>query len=147
VIGSVATQHIYGLLFRLLWPLCAGRPMLRRTLPFAEDMQRASREQSAFCWVASPALLKRMGDNLDWPALRQVRRVFSSGGPLPAEDAQMLGERLACTRTCGADRRWRRAARRWPLHPARPAGSHRQAGGEAHFAADAGERTHRAPLH
>ena len=33
-------------------------------------MQRASREQPAFCWVASPALLKRMGDNLDWPALR-----------------------------------------------------------------------------
>ena len=68
--------------------------MLRRTLPFAEDMQRASREQSAFCWVASPALLKRMGDNLDWPALRQVRRVFSSGGPLPAEAAQLLRERL-----------------------------------------------------
>lgn len=68
--------------------------MLRRTLPFAEDMQRASREQSAFCWVASPALLKRMGDNLDWPALRQVRRVFSSGGPLPAEAAQLLWERL-----------------------------------------------------
>jgi 3-hydroxymyristoyl/3-hydroxydecanoyl-(acyl carrier protein) dehydratase len=94
VIGSVATQHIYGLLFRVLWPLCAGRLMLRRPLPFAEDMQRASREQPAFCWVASPALLKRMGDNLDWPALRQVRRVFSSGGPLPAEAAQLLWERL-----------------------------------------------------
>lgn len=94
VIGSVATQHIYGLLFRVLWPLCAGRPMLRRTLPFAEDMQRASREHPAFCWVASPALLKRMGDNLDWPALRQVRRVFSSGGPLPIEAAELLQQRL-----------------------------------------------------
>lgn len=94
VIGSVATQHIYGLLFRVLWPLCAGRPMLRRALPFAEDMQRASREQPAFCWVASPALLKRMGDNLDWPALRQVRRVFSSGGPLPIEAAELLQQRL-----------------------------------------------------
>jgi len=94
VIGSVATQHIYGLLFRVLWPLCAGRPFLRRALPFAEDMQRASREQRSFCWVASPALLKRMGDNLDWPALRQVCRVFSSGGPLPTEAGKLLQQRL-----------------------------------------------------
>ena len=94
IIGSVATQHIYGLLFRVLWPLCAGRPFMRRQLAFPEDLQRASREHPAFAWVASPALLKRMGDNLDWPALSAVRRVFSSGGALPAEAAQSLQQRL-----------------------------------------------------
>ncbi|MFV0453996.1 MAG: acyl-CoA synthetase family protein [Pseudomonas sp.] len=94
IIGSVAAQHIYGLLFRVLWPLCAGRPLLRRALPFPEDIQLASREQADFCLVASPALLKRMGDNLDWPALSRVRRVFSSGGPLPAEASQQLQQRL-----------------------------------------------------
>ncbi|RXU64752.1 AMP-binding protein [Pseudomonas protegens] len=94
IIGSVATQHIYGLLFRVLWPLCAGRPFVRRQLPFPEDLQRASRECPAFAWVASPALLKRMGDNLDWPALSPVRRVFSSGGALPAEAADSLQQRL-----------------------------------------------------
>ncbi|MGH8380510.1 AMP-binding protein [Pseudomonas sp.] len=94
IIGSVATQHIYGLLFRVLWPLCAGRPFLRQQLPFPEDLQRASREHPAFAWVASPALLKRMGDNLDWPALSRVRRVFSSGGELPANAAQALHQRL-----------------------------------------------------
>lgn len=94
VIGSVATQHIYGLLFRVLWPLCAGRPFVRKQLAFPEDLQRASREHSAFAWVASPALLKRMGDNLDWPALSAVRRVFSSGGALPAEAAHSLQQRL-----------------------------------------------------
>ena len=94
IIGSVATQHIYGLLFRVLWPLCAGRPFVRKQLAFPEDLQRASREHSAFAWVASPALLKRMGDNLDWPALSAVRRVFSSGGALPAEAAQRLHDRL-----------------------------------------------------
>jgi 3-hydroxymyristoyl/3-hydroxydecanoyl-(acyl carrier protein) dehydratase/acyl-CoA synthetase (AMP-forming)/AMP-acid ligase II len=94
IIGSVATQHIYGLLFRVLWPLCAGRPFLRRQLAFPEDLQRASREHPAFAWVASPALLKRMGDNLDWPALSAVRRVFSSGGALPFEAAQSLHRRL-----------------------------------------------------
>ena len=94
IIGSVATQHIYGLLFRVLWPLCAGRPFVRKQLAFPEDMQRASREHPAFAWVASPALLKRMGDNLDWPALSAVRRVFSSGGALPHEAAQSLYQRL-----------------------------------------------------
>ncbi|MFF7707615.1 AMP-binding protein [Pseudomonas sp. NPDC007930] len=94
VIGSVATQHIYGLLFRVLWPLCAGRATLRRQLPFAEDLQQASREHPAFAWVASPALLKRMGGNLDWPALAKVARVFSSGGALPASAAAELAERL-----------------------------------------------------
>jgi acyl-coenzyme A synthetase/AMP-(fatty) acid ligase/3-hydroxymyristoyl/3-hydroxydecanoyl-(acyl carrier protein) dehydratase len=94
IIGSVATQHIYGLLFRVLWPLCAARPFLRRQLAFPEDLQRASREHPAFAWVASPALLKRMGDNLDWPALSAVRRVFSSGGALPPEAAQSLHQRL-----------------------------------------------------
>ena len=94
IIGSVATQHIYGLLFRVLWPLCAGRPLVRKQLAFPEDVQRASREHSSFAWVASPALLKRMGDNLDWPALSTVRRVFSSGGALPLEAAQRLHQRL-----------------------------------------------------
>ncbi|MBI6900038.1 acyl-CoA synthetase family protein [Pseudomonas putida] len=94
IIGSVATQHIYGLLFRVLWPLCAGRGFERRQLPFPEDLQRASREHPAFAWVASPALLKRMGDNLDWPALSPVRRVFSSGGELPSVAAESLQQRL-----------------------------------------------------
>ncbi|WP_192563233.1 acyl-CoA synthetase family protein [Pseudomonas gozinkensis] len=94
ILGSVATQHIYGLLFRVLWPLCAGRPFLRKQLAFPEDLQRASREHPAFSWVASPALLKRMGDNLDWPALSAVRRVFSSGGALPADAAHSLQQRL-----------------------------------------------------
>ena len=94
LIGSVATQHIYGLLFRVLWPLCAGRTFLRKQLAFPEDLQRASREHPQFAWVASPALLKRMGDNLDWTALSQVRRVFSSGGALPPEAASSLWQRL-----------------------------------------------------
>ncbi len=94
IIGSVATQHIYGLLFRVLWPLCAGRSFVRQQLPFPEDLQRASREHTTFAWVASPALLKRMGDNLDWPSMRTVRRVFSSGGALPVEAAKSLHARL-----------------------------------------------------
>jgi acyl-coenzyme A synthetase/AMP-(fatty) acid ligase/3-hydroxymyristoyl/3-hydroxydecanoyl-(acyl carrier protein) dehydratase len=95
ILGSVATQHIYGLLFRVLWPLCAGRVFLRRAQPFPEDLQRESLATGTdFAWVASPALLKRMGNNLNWPALRAVRQVFSSGGALPSETAAELHELL-----------------------------------------------------
>ncbi|WP_137818672.1 acyl-CoA synthetase family protein [Pseudomonas sp. 2FG] len=169
IIGSVAAQHIYGLLFRVLWPLCAGRVFIRRAQPFPEDLQRASlslsylggcgsvasedeaRQKQArprslravneqaepvfnaascakpavasaapdFAWVASPALLKRMGDNLDWPALRRVRRVFSSGGALPLAAAQQLQANLGQwpTEIFGSSETggiaWRQGARLW----------------------------------
>ncbi|NWD50952.1 AMP-binding protein [Pseudomonas gingeri] len=119
VIGSVATQHIYGLLFRVLWPLCAGRTFVRTQLAFPEDLQRASRRHPQFAWVASPALLKRMGDNLDWPALSQVRRVFSSGGALPEDAAGSLQQRLQQwpTEILGSSETggiaWRQGARLW----------------------------------
>lgn len=119
MVGSVSTQHIYGLLFRVLWPLCAGRPFLRRQLAFPEDLQQASLAEEAFAWAASPALLKRMADNLDWPALRRVRRVFSSGGPLPAEAGQRLADRLGQypTEIYGSSETggiaWRQGGRLW----------------------------------
>ncbi|MDO8696788.1 MAG: AMP-binding protein, partial [Pseudomonas sp.] len=47
VVASVASQHIYGLLFCVLWPLCAGRPFLRRVQVFPEDLQRESLQQPA----------------------------------------------------------------------------------------------------
>lgn len=119
MIGSVATQHIYGLLFRVLWPLCAGRSFVRKQLPFPEDLQRVSHEHATFAWVASPALLKRMGDNLDWPGLRAVRRVFSSGGALPFQAAERLHARLDQwpTEILGSSETggiaWRRGDRLW----------------------------------
>ncbi|PJI46546.1 MAG: AMP-binding protein [Pseudomonas sp.] len=119
ILGSVAAQHIYGLLFRVLWPLSAGRAFLRRQIAFPEDLQRLSLDQPRFAWVGSPALLKRMGDNLDWPALRPVVRVFSSGGPLPAEAGERLHERLgqAPTEIYGSSETggiaWRQGGQLW----------------------------------
>lgn len=123
ILGSVAAQHIYGLLFRVLWPLCAGRPFWRRALPFPEDLQRESLGQPAFAWVTSPALLKRMGDNLDWQALGAVRRVFSSGGALPAEVCAALGAQLGqrSTEIYGSSETggiaWRQGGELWTAFP------------------------------
>ncbi|WP_353189352.1 AMP-binding protein [Pandoraea pnomenusa] len=86
VVGSVPCHHIYGLWFRMLWPLAAGVPFARQT--FAEPSQaHVWRTWPAVVWIAGPAQLTR------WPALLGVdrwldapRMTFSSGGPLP-EDA------------------------------------------------------------
>jgi acyl-CoA synthetase (AMP-forming)/AMP-acid ligase II len=85
--GTVSHQHIYGLLFRLLWPLSAGRPFAAQRLGYPEQIASAIGGQAAIL-IASPALLKRIPDSVDWSALRPaLRAVFCSGGPLSAEAA------------------------------------------------------------
>ncbi len=84
--ATVSHQHIYGLLFRVLWPLAAGRPFAAERLVFNEEI--ALRIDGPAVLVASPAHLRRLPEALDWSAARAgLRGVFSSGGPLPPEAA------------------------------------------------------------
>lgn len=87
--GTVSHQHIYGLLFRLLWPLSAGRPFARRRVGFNEQLVALG--NAPLVLVASPAHLKRLPENQDWgPLARSLRAAFSSGGPLPADAAHAV---------------------------------------------------------
>jgi acyl-CoA synthetase (AMP-forming)/AMP-acid ligase II len=123
--GTVSHQHIYGLLFRVLWPLAAGRGIVPRTF-FPEDMATALARRDSVL-VASPAHLKRMPEQLDWASLQgRVRAVFSSGGALPAESAlaakRLLGvaptEILGSSETGGiAWRRWNGEQPAWQALP------------------------------
>lgn len=93
--ATVSHQHIYGLLFLVLWPLAAGRPMGSQRLLYPEDMIQALSRAPAVL-VATPAHLKRLGEHLDWRAVQgSLRAVFSSGGPLPydaaVEAARLMG--------------------------------------------------------
>jgi acyl-coenzyme A synthetase/AMP-(fatty) acid ligase len=87
VLATVSHQHIYGLLFMVLWPLAAGRAVPHARLAFLEEViEQCVRDTAPAVLVSSPAHLKRMPATLDWPATRDVLcAVFSSGGPLPAE--------------------------------------------------------------
>lgn len=96
--GTVSHQHIYGLLFRVLWPLAAGRPIQPRCF-FHEDLVRVLAQADAML-VATPAHLKRLPSQLDWSGLHgRLRAVFSSGGPLPAEAARQARELLGVAPT------------------------------------------------
>lgn len=87
VVATVSHQHIYGLLFKILWPLCAGRPLHACSVSFPEKLAEVLADAPCVL-VASPAHLKRLPTHLAWQgARRQLRAVFSSGGPLTRDDA------------------------------------------------------------
>ena len=94
VLATVTHQHIYGLLFKVLWPLAAGRPVHAHSVAFPEQLA-ALLAQGPCVLAASPAHLKRLPDHLDWRAAgTQLRAVFSSGGPLPFDSALAAGALL-----------------------------------------------------
>ena len=94
VVATVSHQHIYGLLFKVLWPLTTGRMVHALSLGFHEELAPAL-AFGACVLVASPAHLKRLPEHLDWSgAARNLRAVFSSGGPLAPDTALATGALL-----------------------------------------------------
>jgi acyl-CoA synthetase (AMP-forming)/AMP-acid ligase II len=96
MVATVSHQHIYGLLFNVLWPLSAGRAFTAINFGSLEGltMKLALRESVL---VSTPAHLQRLPETRAWEfAAKRVRAVFSSGGPLPAdvtsETRRLLGQ-------------------------------------------------------
>ncbi|MGR9053033.1 MAG: AMP-binding protein [Gammaproteobacteria bacterium] len=87
--ATVSHQHIYGLLFGLLWPLAAGRCFHSLLYPDPESMLKASSTAPTY-WVASPAQLKRLDDLSPWSEMARLKAIFSSGGALPEAAARRI---------------------------------------------------------
>lgn len=95
VLGSVNPHHMFGLPFRVLWPLCAGRPIERSQWMYPEALMKASQSHARYVWICSPALLTRLGDQNDWQAARQgLQQIYSAGGPLPEAAARSITQVL-----------------------------------------------------
>ncbi|NHZ42849.1 AMP-binding protein [Massilia aquatica] len=94
IVATVSHQHIYGLLFKVLWPLAAGRAIHAASLAFPEQLALLLGQRPCVL-VASPAHLKRLPSHLDWSAAAAcLRAVFSSGGPLAPEASVAAGHLL-----------------------------------------------------
>ena len=88
VIATAPPYHIYGLLFRVLWPLAAGRSFDTATVAFPEEIGRYAARMPSVALVSTPAFLRRALPLLDLATLRDwLGPVFSSGGPLPPDVA------------------------------------------------------------
>ncbi|WP_051908670.1 class I adenylate-forming enzyme family protein [Candidatus Odyssella acanthamoebae] len=80
--STVPHHHIYGLLFSLLWPACAGYKIIPQTIQFWEEIANKASDKDFL--IASPAHLSRMAAIESGPRVR----IFSSGAPLTFDHAQ-----------------------------------------------------------
>lgn len=97
VLATVPAFHIYGLLFRVLWPLAAGRPFDAGAVTFPEELMIQVAQRPGSLLVSSPAFLRRALPLLNLDVLsRSLSGAFSSGGPLEPEVAATYNERLNC---------------------------------------------------
>lgn len=95
VLATVPHHHIYGLLFRLLWPLAAGRPFDNTTCAAPEFLLDRLERLGPGRVVSSPSQLARMHGLIPLERLAgRATRIFSSGGPLAADAAQRFREAL-----------------------------------------------------
>lgn len=76
--SSVSHQHIYGLLFMLLWPLYQGYIIHLPLLSTPEHFKQLPTNAQTVI-ISSPALLKRLAIN---PVKTPPKMIFSSGGLL-----------------------------------------------------------------
>ena len=88
ILASVPHHHIYGILFRVFWPLAAGRAFDRTVSADPQAIHARINQCGATVVVSTPAQLSR------WPELPGFAGLaptplafFSSGGPLAAETA------------------------------------------------------------
>jgi len=95
MVATVPHHHIYGMLFRLVWPLSAGRPF--DDVLCADPnvlLERIAKARNAAV-ISSPAHLTRLPELIELESLRRGARViFSSGGPLPAATALEFARRF-----------------------------------------------------
>lgn len=125
-VGTVSHQHIYGLLFRLLWPLATGGQILEATDLFWETVLPKLKVAEHCTLVSSPAHLKHLAQAAAKTAIDWTRiRIFSSGGPLPRQVALDIHkhcgnapiEVLGSTETGGIAWRQQQADRDTPWTP------------------------------
>lgn len=92
-IASVSHHHIYGLIFRLLWPLIYQRVFAAEMILYPEQLLDINKTQSKLCLISSPAFLSRQDQKLEKVSLGQC---FSSGSLLSGTAAQSSYHQLGC---------------------------------------------------
>lgn len=95
VIGSVSTQHLYGLSFRIALSLCAGWPIHRPACVYPEQLLEAACRHRHPVLICTPMLLNHLGEGRVADRLAgRIPLLISSAGSLPAATSQRLAQHL-----------------------------------------------------
>lgn len=93
--STASHQHLYGLLFGVLWPLGSARPFDAHHYLHAGELLPKMAEAPASVLASVPTSIKHIARHPSFSALRgHCRIVFSSGGPLPTATAHAVAEGL-----------------------------------------------------
>jgi acyl-coenzyme A synthetase/AMP-(fatty) acid ligase/3-hydroxymyristoyl/3-hydroxydecanoyl-(acyl carrier protein) dehydratase len=85
VVATVPHHHVYGVTFRLIWPLLSGRAFHTAAFEMWEDALSAL--SAGDLLVTSPAHLARLGGLAPLTPVRRPALVLSAGAPLSDQDA------------------------------------------------------------
>lgn len=94
VFSTVSHQHIYGFLWRLLWPIASLRLFTNERLFYPESIFKHLAQTPNSVLITSPAHLQRLPDSLEWQSVaHHLKMIVTSGGPL-SEDGVVLSQKL-----------------------------------------------------
>ena len=89
ILASVPHHHIYGILFRVFWPLATGRAFDRSVSADPQALQTRIAQCGTTVVVSTPAQLSRWPELPGFASLTPAPHAFfSSGGPLAADTAR-----------------------------------------------------------
>ncbi len=95
VVSTVSHQHLYGMTFRLFWPLSRGQVFETGTCQYSEDIFRQINTHPASSLISTPSHLSRLNKALDWQSVSgNCVSVLSSAAPLKRDDSLMVSQLL-----------------------------------------------------
>lgn len=125
VLSTVTHKHIYGLLFKLIWPVFTNKTIVCETIEYPEQVEHFCQTLNNITLVSSPSYLARTTGQLSAQAVNNIVEVFCSGGALSASVAhdffalnqQIITEIYGSTETGGIA--WRQQVKnaQWLLFP------------------------------
>ncbi len=97
VIGTVTHQHVFGMTFRIMWPMVSGRPFHSEFHVMWEPLMAQLNGPSML--VSSPAQLTRLGGLAPVPVAKRPHLIITAGAPLPAASSIEATGIFGCTPT------------------------------------------------
>jgi len=125
VLSTVTHKHIYGLLFKLIWPVFTNKQIICETIEYPEQVEHYCQIFNNITFVSSPSYLARTSKQFSVQALASIKEVFCSGGALSANVAndflesnqQVITEIYGSTETGGIGWRQQTQNTQWQLFP------------------------------